>query len=294
MAVVTKARMLALACMIPLAASCSGDAGEENSANAVEPAANSAAPVVAVAEPPLSRGDLLLAVVRAASAAAAGQRDSEAQRQLDGKRFEVAIRFGCAPAAAEQGSLGWSFDEGERTLRLSAAPNVSADDALVAPLLEAGKFEAVEGFWIPRPWLLTDACPPAPPPASEPPDAEVKAKPAASKDTAKSKLLKDAAAPAPAQRVAIAQFFTPTDPRTGRRSGRPYESVVTLDEKQPPPAQGLNLVLSGRLTPLPSGRVISCAVTGPDRPPDCLVSADVDHVRIERPGARTPLAQWSR
>ena len=260
-------------------------AGGEDNRTSRAPVENDAATaaVPVVTEPPLGREALLLAVVRAASAAASGQPDGSAQRMLDGKLFELRIRFGCGEAPAEQQALGWRVDADSRTLRLSARPDVAADDPLVAPLLDSGGFEAVEGFWVARPWLLTDACPvaPAAAPASAEPINATQSSPA------------PAANPA-AQRVGIAQFFTSSDPRTGRRSGRPYESVVQLGDGEAPPANGLNLILSGRLRAFPGGKVIACAAVAPNRPPDCLVSAEVDRVRMERPEGGAPLAEWRR
>ena len=52
-----------------------------------------------VVEPPMDRAGLLKAVGAAASAGALGQDDADAQRKLDGKKFEVRIRFGCATSA---------------------------------------------------------------------------------------------------------------------------------------------------------------------------------------------------
>ena len=258
--------------------------GEDNRASAA-PVENdvATAAVPPVTEPPIDREALLLAVIRAASVAASGQPDSNAQRMLDGKLFELAIRFGCGQAPAERQALGWRVDADSRTLRLSARPDVAADDPLVAAIVERGGFEAVEGFWVARPWLLTDTCPvaPAPEPAETEPGKAAEAAPTP--------------APAPAaQRVGIVQFFSPSDPRTGRRSGRPYQSVVQLAEGEAPPANGLNLILSGRLRALPGGKVIACAAVAQDRPPDCLVSAEVDRVRMERPEGGAPLAEWRR
>jgi hypothetical protein len=38
--------------------------------------------------------------------------------------------------------------------------------------------------------------------------------------------------------------------------------------------------------------VIACVATDPDKPPDCVVSAEFDRVRIERADNRTVLAEW--
>lgn len=276
---------IAIAAGIPLVAGCrqpgGNEAVEKNEAKPVLPL-----PPLPVAEAPMDRAAILLAVARAASAAALGQGDDRQQRDLDGKRFEVRLRFGCNPAAQtkrDDDRFDVSFDEKDRTLRLRASPDLGIEDEPVAAL--AGeRVEAVEGFWIERPWLLTDGCPATPQPQPQP-DAEPNA-PKAKKP--------EAAAPLqpPAPRIGLAQFFTKTDPRTGRRDHRPYEATETLGEGERPSAEGYNLVLSGRLRAQPLGRVIACHATGADAPPQCIVSADFDRVWIENPRSKEILANW--
>ncbi len=230
----------------------------------------------------LDRGAILAAVAQAASAHAAGADDSAAQRALDGRQFELRIRFGCrGPSRAlREQWLGWSFDEASRTLRVRARPTLAGDDPLVQEL-GGGGFEAVEGFWIPRPWLLQALCPAAS--AVEPaPADEVTAENAKAEE------------PLPRwPRIGVAQFFSETDPRTGRRSTRPYEAVKTLDPGTPLASQGFDLILSGRLKALPDKRVIACTAKGAQSPPDCIISADFDRVWIEAPGSAEVIAEWS-
>jgi hypothetical protein len=252
-----------------------------------QPAADSAAnraddgpvlnlPVVPAPEPPMSRAEVLAATAQAASAAAAGTAAGDSQRTLDGRQFELRIRFGCGGPAASlpETPLGWAYDPEKHTLRLRAMPTISADGDVVG-VLGRDRFEAIEGFWIPRPWLLEAVCP-APVPET---------RPAAGGEGSAA----DAEVILP--RVGIAQFYTSADPRTGRRSERAYEAVKTLAGKAPG-AEGFNLVLSGRLRAVPGRGVIACAVTGPDRPPDCIISADFDRVWIENPVGREVLAEW--
>jgi hypothetical protein len=98
--------------------------------------------------------------------------------------------------------------------------------------------------------------------------------------------------PPAVQRVGIAQFFTPEDSRTRRRIDRPFEAVRQLKAGESVGQQGFDLVLSGRLRARVDGRVILCAGTGENRPPDCVVSADVDRVWIERPEDKAMMAEW--
>ena len=248
----------------------------------------------------MDRSAMLTAVAEAASAAALGRDDAAAQRRLDGKRFEVRIRFGCASGAIAQGSepapaqaapFTVRFNEQDRTLRVRAAPDLTLDDRRIAAL--AGeRIEAVEGFWMRKPWLLTPGCPVSP---AAPPDESRETE--ESEESARSKTADDPpvqerVAAEPGQRVGLAQFFTATDPRTGRRDGRAYEATKVLDADEQLSRQGYDLVLSGRLRRLEGGRVIACTVASSEAPPDCVVSAEFDRVRIEAPGAKKIIAEW--
>ena len=242
-------------------------------------------PPLPVVEPPIDRERLLTSVARAASAYAAGADNSEADRALDGRRFEVRLRFGCGRGTTGDDVSGWTVDESSKTLRLKAVPDLSFDDPLVRSLAGREGVEAVEGFWLKRPWLLTAACPA--PKASE-------AKVPLQRDPSANPAIEEEMQIAPrAPRVGIAQFFTATDSRTGRRSDRPYESVKPLEEGGELGAAGFNLILSGRLTAGPAGRVIACGSASIDSWPDCIIFADIDQVRMERPETRKVIAEWA-
>lgn len=58
-------------------------------------------------------------------------------------------------------------------------------------------------------------------------------------------------------------------------------------------ASGFNLVLSGRLRSAPGNKGIESVAVGRDAPPDCIVSADIDEVRMEQPEDGSVLARWS-
>lgn len=239
-------------------------------------------PPLPVAEPPLDRERLMLAAIRAASAFAAGADHSAAQRQLDGKRFELRIRLGCGAAETQDESRGWRFDETKRTLRLRVTPDISDEDPTAAAIAAEG-FEGVEGLWMRRPWLLTAACPRTPSPTTP-----------GQGDEAEGRGDKEAADSAASEgwRVGIAQFFTSTDSRTARRRQRPYETTKVLDERQTPSAQGYDFVMSGRLRALPDRRVIACSFDDSEAPPACIISVHVDRTWIERPDNRELIAEW--
>jgi len=232
----------------------------------------------------MNRAELLDAVSKVSSAAALGQDDADAQRNLDGKPFEIRIRFGCmngsSSAEVDPQHFSVQFDEEHHTLRVRAAPDVSLDDPRVAVL--AGKeTEAVEGFWIWR-WLLIAGCPVNPVPLVNPQSAagpEIDTPPPTG--------------PVIERRLGVAEFFTVADARTQRRDHRAYEATKTLKEGQTPSRQGYNLVLSGRLRKLPAGRVIACRMVERNMPPFCLVSANFDRVWMEVPSTKEVLAEWA-
>ncbi len=268
-----------------LVAGCGRDADQAEQPTAVVNNSAAERPALPAAES-LGRAALLQAAARAASAAALGSDDGAAQKSLEGKVFELRIRFGCPGAAQPEapGPFRIRFEPDSRTLRLSAAPHLTLEEPWIAKLAGEG-VEAVEGFWMRRPWLLEPGCPPtpAPPPAPAPEEAA---------PAERAQAEPPAEPPASGERVGIAQFFTDADSRTRRRDRRAYEATVTLPEGQQPSPQGYDLVLSGRLTELPGGRVIACNVTSADAPPDCVIAVQFDRVRFERPDTKEVLAEW--
>lgn len=249
--------------------------------------ASQAIPPLPIAEPPLDREALLIATLHAASAAASGGDDREAQRVLDGKRFELRSRFGCSGESEDESrTRRWTFDEKRHVLRIRVAPEITASSAVLASL-GAGAYEAAEGFWIPQPWLLTAACPVALPPVPT----------AAPSEPAKG-MASDAPSPRPAPpappspRLALVQFFTAQDRRTHRRNDRAYEVTKTLAAGAAASTRGYDLVVAGRLKRVADGRVIVCAGQGALAPPLCAISAEFDRVALANPETGEVLAEW--
>lgn len=276
------AAVLAGVCL--LSACKNGDAPEVlPSADASAVSATSAPPLVV---PPLDREALLLAMARAASDAALGREPSQAQRDLDGKRFVLRMRFGCSTDVSGD-ARRWTFDEGRRRLELKVGNDISDATPLVQDLDEDG-YEAVEGFWIRRPWLLAADCRrPAPPPvaASEAAGTDDGEAPAAKSSN------EDAAPGQPI--IGIAHFFTADDARTHRRAGRGYAVTKALPEGISPSANGYDIVVTGRLRRLASGRIIACVSRDAAKPPACLASAQFESVAITNPDTGEILAEWS-
>jgi hypothetical protein len=261
----------AMICSSLALASCRVEAPAANEA-APQPAnvaaAEPARPAIAAPEPRLDREALLIAALRARSAAASGTDDVARQAELDGKRFTFRIRLGCSFSPDKSpGGAAARYDAGERRVELEATPDVSLDQPAVAAI--AGEAaEAVEGFWISQPWLLEPSC-------------------AGS----------DAAQPLPSEpaAVALAQFYTAADARTERREGRSYQARQSLAADAEAPAPGSwDLVLRGRLRKAEGGRVILCRSVEPQALPTCIISVSFEEVLIENVGTGEVLARWGR
>jgi len=220
---------------------------------------------LAVPSPYLGRAELLAAAA-AASAAYAGGEAPNGPSGLVGRTFRLRIPFGCSGPGQDGDDAYWQYDEKTRTLRIRAAPTDWSDTAWVAQVAGDTAFDAVEGFWIPRPWSNADECPP-PVAAGEAP-----------------------AAPSP-QTFGVAEFFEPGGSRLQRRGARAYEHVLKIDE---PPAGRpvLSLVLGGRITGFADGQAVRCHGDTPDHRPVCLAAVDLDYVAFEDQGSGAILAEW--
>jgi hypothetical protein len=285
-------------------ASCGGGSDKDNTAsNAQQPAPVPVTPIP-LPQPPLDREQLLIAAEHAASNFAAGIDDGSRQRALADQKFELRIRFGCGGPTGEDAAtpFGWSFDKETSALKVRAAQSLSKKDPPVAAIAGPG-FEAVEGFWVQRPWRFSAVCPqppqqpqqqPAKQPGGKTPAEQGEASPAAPPKPKPAPTEKKAAAPeekTPPHAIGIGQFFTATDPRTMRRSGRPYEATKKLDVAMAPKG-GFDLVLTGRLKALPDGRVIACTWPDGANRPSCVISAEFGKISIERVDTHAQLAEW--
>lgn len=235
-------------------------------------------PVLPVVEPVplLDRAGLIYLANAAADAAVSGVALPAEVRDSANRRFEIAVPFGCAgPAEADsEAPLRWRYDEAAQTLRLHVA--VTRWTADQWGLAEPEDGEAIEGFWIARPWSSSGECPP-PRPAD--------------------------GAPAPAldgvpeQTLAVAQFFRGDVRREALRDGKPFQSVQRIASDAFAAPRGFRLMLSGRIDRVPGaqgpGAPVHCVQPGgPAQRPRCIVAVSLDEVRIENPASGEVLASW--
>lgn len=235
-------------------------------------------PVVVIGPPPpraaLTRADLLAAASAAASAYAAGQ--PQTGESLVGRGFSVRIAFGCTgPAASEEagapdGMARWSWSRDGRKARLTMTPADLTGSPLVAAAGSEAPWEAVEGFWAPRPWMMSEDCPRA------------GGEPSSSGGTAASP-----------QTVALAAVYEKGGSRIGRRSGRAYAFTRRFETGQTPsaPEDGYRLRLEGRLVGFPGGRAVRCQADNPDQRPVCVVAVVLDRVSYEE-ATGALLSEW--
>lgn len=233
----------------------------------------------------LARADLIKIAADASDAFAFGQGTGSTLEQMDGKRFEIRLPFGCDGSADDKSTLAmrWRYDEAAKALRLHVAPATwLPSDWKIGdpdPSVQSPKIESIEGFWIDQPWTTSESCPA---PATEAaPEAEPNSDIAETEASAEHSL-------------AIGQFFqTDGGTRADQRKGKPYSSVLRMPPHELDTSGGLKLRLTGRIVRLPTGEVVHCQqAAGPRQRPACLISAQFDEVAIENPVSSKILATW--
>ncbi len=222
----------------------------------------------------LGRPDLIALAADAADAAAAGRNPSPEIAEADGRRFGLRLPFGCDGPAGENSdaAMRWRYDAEDGVLRVHVAPVAwSAEDWWGGDT--AAGIEAVEGFWITRPWSSSEACPVG---GGWP--VAVGAEPVT----------------LPGQTLGVGQIFVSGGARGGRRNGEPYEAVVRIPEGELDMSEGLRLRLSGRIARNRGAGPVHCRQpAGPQQRPICLVSVVMDELAIENPATGETVATWT-
>ena len=153
---------------------------------------------------------------------------------------------------------------------LTAAPAVLTTLPLVQELKNADRIEEAEGFWAPRPWTFSEACPPRrdiPAPATPTP-------------------------PAPPT-LGLVQLFEAGGSRVLRRDGRSYEYVRKLADQDPRLlSHAYWLLLEGRVVGYADGQAIHCWAESADHRPLCLYAVAFDRVAFQDAADGKVLAEW--
>lgn len=256
------------------------------------------APTV-VLDSALNRAAILAALNEAGSALADGR---AIEAPLTGRTVSVRLPFGCeGPDAATAPGQPRLIRNPDQTLTLSVTPEDLMGTAFASTATPgaAEPWDAVEGFWIPRPWSRADACAVTPAPAGSAPIASAPTAPVADA-AAPEKDATDAGAPnagppPPLERTAgLAAVFETGGSRLGRRPGQAYAHVIRGDRKTPPApaAAGYALRLEGRLIAFTDGRAIHCRQTSPDQRPSCIAALRLDRLAFEDGATGAVLSEW--
>jgi hypothetical protein len=230
----------------------------------------------------LARADLIGIANAAADAASSGQALPRSVSGVDAQRFEIYLPFGCEGPAPEDSNapLRWRYDADTSSLRIFVKP-VSWDPeewlrespAAGGEDKSAAASEAIEGFWISRPWSSRETCEPGA--ASTAPRGID-------------------AVTLPGQTLGLAQIFTSEDSRNARRDGKPYESVLRLKQNDFQVDEGLRVRLRGRITQFPDGATVRCRQpAGQELRPVCLVAVTFDDLSIDNPATQETIATWA-
>ncbi|RIA45755.1 hypothetical protein DFR49_0280 [Hephaestia caeni] len=210
------------------------------------------------------RSEIVDLAVAASDALTSGKPLPDLANEAVGQRLDLVIPFGCSGPADEtsHAPLRWRYDAQDRALRIHVEPTQwsGADWALAKEQAAA----SIEGFWIPRPWSTSDACP---------------RRTQAGASGTETVLL-------PGQTLAVAQF-TGDDERV-------FDTVQRVTPDEFDVSQGLRLRLRGRIDRVPGAGAVRCIQpAGSEQRPICVVAISLDEVLIENTATGAVLATWS-
>ena len=250
----------------------------------------------------LNRAALLAALTEAGSALADG-RDRDAG--LNGRTVSVRLPFGCGGRASADGATAAGLPRLVRNpdggLTLTVTPEdlkarIAADG--VAPTAETSldQWDAIEGFWIARPWSGADACPAravaATTPVATPEAAKVEA------DRSKpAKAAVEASPPVqilPERTAGLAAVVEADASRLGRRQGQAYAHVIRGEKgaAATPAPGGYALRLEGRLTTFADGKAVKCVQRDVESRPVCVAALRLDRLAFEDGATGALLSEW--
>ncbi|MGE0773991.1 MAG: hypothetical protein AB7G25_01520 [Sphingomonadaceae bacterium] len=221
----------------------------------------------------LARADIIALGDRAADALASGRSLPQDMTSLAGRRFELAIPFGCA-GPSPQGAdvpLSWRYDEAAKALRIQVQLTEwqASEWNLADPIASS---RTIEGLWVRWPWSSADVCP-------------VNAGQAAPSDAQPITL--------PGQTLAVGEFG-PANTDNKERVQRGFNAVKQVAPDQLNAARGFVLKLSGRVGRLPDGQPVRCVQpAGIEQRPICLVVLSLEELRVQNPISEDLVAIWS-
>jgi hypothetical protein len=237
-----------------------------------EPAkkAPEAKPKVAVTSPAVLGKAELLAVVRDAASIFAARGELGSHTKMLQRRFSVRIAFGCYEDGNNAGQTSLTFNPDYKSASLSATPADWTTSLVIQGFPWKDGIEAVEGFWLPRAWTDSEACPP------------------------QINYIQPIFPTAPAaQTIGLAQLFPVDAARQARHSAKPYFFSRKLPAGEPELRnRSYFLLLEGRITGFPDGNDLHCWMEGAAHRPVCLFGVEFDNVAFEDAETGKALASW--
>lgn len=283
---------IALAAVLPLLASC------QKPSEPAAPEAPAPAPPTVVLDSTLNRAALLAALTEARTATADGRPRDAA---LSGRTVSVRLPFGCEGAGStEQAQPGLPTlargDDGSLMLRVLPEDLAASGLVITAGADDAATpspWEAVEGFWIARPWSGLETCRP-----SE--AVQTALQPAQEAEAESKSKAEDVVSPAPQPLVqtertsGLAAVFETGGSRLGRRQGQAYVHVIRGEKGvAPTPAPGgYALRLEGRLTAFADGKAVHCVQKDAESRPVCVAALRLDRLAFEDGATGALLSEW--
>ena len=218
----------------------------------------------------LGRADLITAAKLAASAYVESRTADQSVMDLAGRRFELALPFGCNGSASLDDELieGWRFIAETAILEIAFPSNFSKFPTSQSAQgeLAAVEYPFTKSFWIKRDWLQQPVCPKSSDATSRVVEPEN-------------------------PWLAIAEPTRQDVPRSGQRRGAPYRLSKRLPVEEAPDSQGLRLILTGRLTVGEGGPVL-CKSISPDRRPICVILARFESVSVTDSARSSIYGEW--
>lgn len=222
----------------------------------------------------LGRKEIISFAAQASDALASGDVADASMADLVGRRFSVAIPFGCSgPSPSDSGAaLRWRFDEKTETLRVHVELAQWTD---IGPQSQSAASEnpaMQNGFWVSRPWSYAETCPKV---AAGAMNAEASG---------------SSPVTLPGQTLSLASPLA-----EGDTPPKPFESVTRVSPDKADLPRGLVARVTGRITRGTNGSpAIRCVQpAGIEQRPICTVAVTFDELSIEDPGDNRTIATWS-
>lgn len=223
----------------------------------------------------MGRGDIIAIAARAADATASGKPLPEEMADLAGRRFDLAIPFGCEGSSPDDSAapMRWHYDAAKQTLRVHVSVmEWKGSEWGVNSASAAGRVG--EGFWVSRPWTSAESC---------------------AQHTGGAIPADMQPVTLPGQTLAVAQFKAAGAAQDDRaRSRRSFDTVQRISPEKLNAAQGFRLRLIGRIGDALDGKPVRCVQpAGSEQRPICVVAVSIDELRIESGKSGDLLATWT-